>query len=197
MIYSLHVTLSLATPEDVGVFINGFYYNHTHFIFLFVFWESLCGKAEYLLAGNMVRCLTMICEVHKLFIRVGERKKDCVCGNDRTQSLRIWNKGFNKAVTSGWWLVVGLGVFSLFHLPWMQKGQTKLVFKICTVGIIGEISWHCFRNLRQKPVEQMHMWKPFIVMNSTVIKVHSWIKMWKGKNQWVLKVPRNTNLHML
>lgn len=36
-IYSLHVTWSLANPEDVGVFIIIFYYNHANFIFLSVF----------------------------------------------------------------------------------------------------------------------------------------------------------------
>lgn len=63
MIYSLHASWSLATAEDVGVFINVFCYNHTHFIFLY-FKNHCVVKAEYLLAQNMVICL-MICEVHK------------------------------------------------------------------------------------------------------------------------------------
>lgn len=71
----------------------------------------------------------VICEVSKLFNGEGEKNKACMCGGERAQTLS-WKDGFeSKAVTSGWWLVVGMGLFSLFHLPWMPKGQTKLFSK--------------------------------------------------------------------
>lgn len=62
--------------------------------------------------------------------REGARSEECMSGGERAQTLRIWKGGFErKAVTSGWWLIVGLGVFSLFHLSWIQKGQTRLLLK--------------------------------------------------------------------
>lgn len=69
----------------------------------FLYFKNHCViKTEYLeIAGNMAICLIMICVVNKLFKKVGERNTDSMCGDERTQSLRRWNKGFNKAIASG------------------------------------------------------------------------------------------------